>query len=49
VGGDETSRAGIAYLPDLDPSTADEIAARARMQKRSGDIVVVSIHWGGNT
>lgn len=43
-----TSRAGIAYLPDLDPSTADEIVAHARMQKHSGDIVVVSIHWGGN-
>jgi poly-gamma-glutamate synthesis protein (capsule biosynthesis protein) len=41
-------RAGVAYLPDLAPSTAQAIAARAQAVKRSGDIVVVSIHWGGN-
>jgi len=41
-------RAGVAYLPDLAPSTAQAIAARVQAVKRIGDIVVVSIHWGGN-
>ncbi len=42
------SRAGVSYLPDLAPSAAETIAARVSAVKRSGDIAVASIHWGGN-
>ena len=41
-------RAGVAYLRDFAHSTLKGIAARVRAVKRSGDIAVVSIHWGGN-
>jgi poly-gamma-glutamate synthesis protein (capsule biosynthesis protein) len=41
-------RAGVNYLPDFAPATIDVIAARVAAAKRSGDIVIVSIHWGGN-
>jgi poly-gamma-glutamate synthesis protein (capsule biosynthesis protein) len=41
-------RAGVSYLPDLAPSTADTIAARVAAAKRNGDIAIASIHWGGN-
>ena len=42
------SRAGICYLPDLTASSAESVAARVSAVKRSGDIAVASIHWGGN-
>ena len=42
------SRAGVCYLPDLTPSTAESVAARVSAVKRIGDIAVASIHWGGN-
>ena len=35
-------------LPDLSAKTADGIAADIVTARRAGDIVVVSIHWGGN-
>jgi poly-gamma-glutamate synthesis protein (capsule biosynthesis protein) len=41
-------RAGVSYLPDLTPSTADAIASRVAVVRRSGDIVIASIHWGAN-
>jgi poly-gamma-glutamate synthesis protein (capsule biosynthesis protein) len=41
-------RAGVAYLRDFGHSTLKGFAARVRAVKRSGDIAVVSIHWGGN-
>jgi poly-gamma-glutamate capsule biosynthesis protein CapA/YwtB (metallophosphatase superfamily) len=43
-----TSRAGVSYLEGLAPATADAIAARVAAVRRNGDIVVLSIHWGGN-
>jgi len=43
-----SDRPGIAFLPDLDPSRAEEIGARLRAVRRDGDIAVASIHWGGN-
>lgn len=43
-----TSRAGVSYLEDLAPATTDAIAARVAAVRRNGDIVVLSIHWGGN-
>ena len=40
--------AGVWLLPDLSPRTAEDIGARVREVKTPGDIVVFSIHWGGN-
>jgi poly-gamma-glutamate capsule biosynthesis protein CapA/YwtB (metallophosphatase superfamily) len=42
------SDAGIAVLPDLSTKTADWVAERISALKQPGDVVVVSIHWGGN-
>jgi poly-gamma-glutamate synthesis protein (capsule biosynthesis protein) len=39
---------GIEMLPDLPPATAEDIARRIKTQRRAGDIVVISIHWGSN-
>jgi poly-gamma-glutamate capsule biosynthesis protein CapA/YwtB (metallophosphatase superfamily) len=41
-------RAGVDFVPDTSPATAAEIVARVRAVKMPGDLVVVSIHWGGN-
>jgi poly-gamma-glutamate capsule biosynthesis protein CapA/YwtB (metallophosphatase superfamily) len=41
-------RAGINRLRDLDGRTADRIARSIAAERDDGDIVVVSIHWGGN-
>ena len=41
-------RAGINRLRDLDARTADRIARSIAAERDDGDIVVVSIHWGGN-
>jgi len=39
---------GVNLLPDLSAGTARNIEALVRGVKRSGDLVVASIHWGGN-
>jgi len=41
-------RHGVNLLPDLSQATASTLAEQVRRVKRAGDIVVVSIHWGGN-
>jgi len=41
-------RPGVQLLPDLSPDTVDRLAGEVRAARRAGDIVVVSIHWGGN-
>ena len=41
-------RPGIALLPDLSPATVASIARRAAGYRRAGDLVVLSLHWGGN-
>lgn len=43
-----TRKSGINLLPNLTPKTIHAIGERIRAVKRSGDIVVVSLHWGGN-
>jgi poly-gamma-glutamate synthesis protein (capsule biosynthesis protein) len=44
-----TARAqGVARLPDLSRHTADRLARRIQAGRQPGDIVVLSIHWGGN-
>jgi len=41
-------RPGVDLLPDLSDATADDVIGRARVAKRPGDVVVVSVHWGSN-
>ncbi len=41
-------RSGVCLLDDLSAGAADAVARRIAAQKRRGDIVVASIHWGGN-
>lgn len=39
---------GVNLLPDLSAAAVNAIAAGIRAHKRPGDIVVTSVHWGGN-
>jgi len=41
-------RPGVNLLPDLSERTAARIAGQVKGLKRPGDVVVASIHWGGN-
>ena len=43
-----SDRPGINLLPDLSDGTVQDIALHVREVKHKGDIVVASIHWGGN-
>ncbi len=44
-----TDRApGVDFLADLSGRGARRLAERMRAAKRSGDLAVLSIHWGGN-
>jgi poly-gamma-glutamate synthesis protein (capsule biosynthesis protein) len=40
--------AGVALLPDLSDRTARRMAAKVAGERRAGEPVVVSIHWGAN-
>jgi len=42
------ARAGVNFLGDLSGQSVTRIAAQVGAAKRAGDIVVLSIHWGGN-
>ncbi len=39
---------GVQLLPDLSIATARRLGQHVRATRRAGDIVVMSIHWGGN-
>jgi poly-gamma-glutamate synthesis protein (capsule biosynthesis protein) len=41
-------RSGLALLPDLSEPTALRLADHLARQRRSGDLAMLSIHWGGN-
>lgn len=41
-------RAGIAWLADLSSDAISTILTAVGAHKRSGDLAVVSVHWGGN-
>jgi len=41
-------RPGVSVLPDLTGRSADRVAEGVRRWRRRGDLVVISIHWGGN-
>lgn len=42
------NRSGVALLPDFTEASAQHVAARVARQRRSDDLVMVSLHWGGN-
>jgi poly-gamma-glutamate synthesis protein (capsule biosynthesis protein) len=39
---------GLNYLESLGPEKVDEIARHTAQFKKQGDLLVASIHWGGN-
>lgn len=41
-------RSGVALLPDLTDATARLLADKVARQRIPGDLVLISIHWGGN-
>lgn len=41
-------RPGVAFLGELSNEAAQRVVAGIRQRKRERDLVVVSIHWGGN-
>jgi poly-gamma-glutamate synthesis protein (capsule biosynthesis protein) len=41
-------RPGVAFLPNLSEVSARHVAALCHAARRPGDLVVVSLHWGGN-
>jgi poly-gamma-glutamate synthesis protein (capsule biosynthesis protein) len=46
--GASEDRPGIDLLEDLSPGTLRRIARRIGAVRQAGDVVVASIHWGGN-
>ena len=46
--GDSADRPGVNLLEDLSDETVRYIKERVRRVRQPGDIVVASIHWGGN-
>jgi poly-gamma-glutamate capsule biosynthesis protein CapA/YwtB (metallophosphatase superfamily) len=42
------ARSGVNYLDPISAETAREIAVQTATYRKPGDIVVVSVHWGGN-
>lgn len=43
-----SERSGVDLVPTLSDAAADGFVDRLQGQKRAGDIVVASIHWGSN-
>ena len=43
-----TDRPGVNLLADLSVATAARVAKDARARGRPGDLLVASVHWGGN-
>ncbi|WP_293466245.1 CapA family protein [Polaromonas sp.] len=41
-------QSGVAWLPAWDEAGALQVAAQVARQRQPGDVVVVSLHWGGN-
>jgi len=46
--GARPGRPGICLLSDLSAGTARQVAERVAQWRRPGDLVAVSVHWGGN-
>ena len=41
-------RSGVDFVGEPSAATADEVVERVLTSRRPGDVVVVSVHWGGN-
>ena len=41
-------RPGVNYLPDLSERSLRGVARQVQAARRDGDLVVASLHWGGN-
>jgi poly-gamma-glutamate synthesis protein (capsule biosynthesis protein) len=41
-------RAGVNWVERLSPAAARDLARQANERRQPGDLVVVSVHWGGN-
>jgi poly-gamma-glutamate capsule biosynthesis protein CapA/YwtB (metallophosphatase superfamily) len=41
-------RPGIALLPDVSDASADFLCEVISREKRPGDVIIVSLHWGSN-
>ena len=41
-------RPGVNVLPDLSSRTAAHIGTEIAAKRKAGDLVIVSVHWGGN-
>ena len=39
---------GVNVLPDLSRDSARKVAAEIQAVRKAGDVVVMSLHWGGN-
>ena len=46
--GATSDRPGVFLGDSADPETAFRVAEIARMHKKTGDIAILSVHWGGN-
>jgi poly-gamma-glutamate synthesis protein (capsule biosynthesis protein) len=44
----QATRPGVDVLVELSERSAERLAERIRAHRRPGDLVIVSIHWGGN-
>ncbi|MFC6634429.1 CapA family protein [Microbulbifer taiwanensis] len=42
------NRAGVNFIGNLSAETAQGLAQQIDVYRQSGDLVIVSIHWGGN-
>jgi poly-gamma-glutamate synthesis protein (capsule biosynthesis protein) len=42
------AESGVCLLPELSAGMAQEIGQEIAARRRGGDLVVVSVHWGGN-
>ncbi len=41
-------KAGVNFIESMSSQWVDKLAALIRLNKQQGDMIVVSIHWGGN-
>ena len=41
-------RSGVDFVAEPSAAAADEVVQRVLTSRRPGDVVVVSVHWGGN-
>lgn len=41
-------QSGINFLPDLSQGTLQSITTYLKNEKKPGDVVIFSVHWGGN-